>query len=145
MSQSISPEDDLRAIERLNQAEVRAVLANDVRSLMSLWSDDLVLLPPAGPIQRVRSSYDEMLRQGLEQSRALDFVECVFEFEEIQVLGDYAFEWGTYRWRARPRAGGDTMTIHGKIMRILRREPDGSWKMHRTINNTEPLQAAAPA
>jgi ketosteroid isomerase-like protein len=145
MSQSISPEDDLRAIERLNQAEVRAVLANDVRSLMSLWSDDLVLLPPVGPIQRVRSSHDEMLRQGLEQSRALDFVECVFEFEEIKVLGDYAFEWGTYHWSARPRAGGDTMTIRGKIMRILRREPDGSWKMHRTINNTEPVQAAAPA
>ena len=125
MSQSISPEDDLKTIEKLNQAEVRAVLANDVRSLMSLWSDDLVLLPPAGPIQRVRSSYDEMLRQGMEQSRVLDFLECVFDFEEIKVLGDYAFEWGTYRWSARPRAGSSRPTRGSRRVRLASTRPSG--------------------
>jgi ketosteroid isomerase-like protein len=79
-----------------------------------------------------------VVRQGKEQMQALIPVDYVVEFEEITVVGDYAFEWGTYRGAARPRAGGSDMTYSGKLMRILQRQPDGAWKMHRTMVTSDP-------
>jgi ketosteroid isomerase-like protein len=59
------------------------------------------------------------------------------DVQEITVAGDYAFEWGTYHGSARPVTGGETVNYIGKFMRILQRQPDGSWKMHRTMVTTD--------
>jgi ketosteroid isomerase-like protein len=70
--------------------------------------------------------------------RVFEPVEYVEHFEEIEVAGNYAFEWGTYRGASRTRAGGDPWFYSGKLLRILRREPDGSWKMYRTMTTGDP-------
>jgi uncharacterized protein (TIGR02246 family) len=129
MSDSSSVENDLRAIEAINQRDVQFVLANDAAMMMSQWTDDFVLLPPAGPILRGRSVIAEAFR-GVESP---EIVEYVLDIQEVKVLGDHAFEWGTYHYRVRPRAGGETVRTGGKLMRVLQRQPDGSWKMYRGI------------
>jgi ketosteroid isomerase-like protein len=138
MSASTSVESDLRAIEMLNQHDIDAVMASDTAAIISQWTDDFVVLPPAGPIVRGRRANAEAVERVQEQMRAIEPVEYVVEFEEIKVLGEYAFEWGTYRGSARPRSGGETVTYSGKLMRILQRQPDGSWKMHRTMVTNDP-------
>lgn len=131
-------ESDLRAIKALNQHDVDAVLASDMDAVMSQWTDDFVVLPPVGPIVRGRSANVEAVHKGLEQIRAFEPVEFVVDFEEITVVGDYAFEWGTFRGTSRHRAGGDAVSYGGKLMRILQRQADGSWKMHRTMTTNDP-------
>ena len=128
-------EADLRAIEEINQRDVRFALANDVAGMMSQWTDDIVLLPPAGPIQRGRSAIAEVSR-GVENT--VENLEYVLDIQEVKVLGDHAFQWGTYRYRIRPRAGGEPVRAGGKLMRILQRQPDGSWKIHRGIFTADP-------
>jgi uncharacterized protein (TIGR02246 family) len=127
-------EADLRAIEAINQRDVQFALANDAAMMMSQWTDDIVLLPPVGPIQRGRSIIAEAFK-GVESP---ENVEYVLDIQEIKVLGDHAFEWGTYRYGVRPRAGGETVRTSGKLMRILQRQPDGSWKIHRGIITADP-------
>ena len=78
-----------------------------------------------------------MLEQGAEQAKAFVSVDYSVTFEEITVFGDYAYEWGTYRGRMRPRAGGETIEYGGKLLRILQRQPDGAWKMHRTMMTSD--------
>ncbi len=39
------PEEDLRAIEALNQHDVDAVLSSDFDALISQWTEDFVLIP----------------------------------------------------------------------------------------------------
>ena len=56
----------------------------------------------------------------------------------LMVSGDYAFQWGTYHYGMRPRTGGDTVRTSGKLMRILQRQPDGTWKIHRGISSVDP-------
>ena len=129
---------DRRAIEALNEHDVKAALANDVDAIVSQWTDDFVVLPPAGPIVRGRAANAAAAEQGKAQMQALIPVDYVVDFQEITVAGDYAFEWGTYRGTARPRDGGSDMTYSGKLMRILQRQPDGSWKMHRTMATSDP-------
>jgi ketosteroid isomerase-like protein len=131
-------EADRRTIGALNQHDVKAALASDIDAIVSQWTDDFVVLPPAGPIVRGRSANAAVAEQGKEQMQALIPVDYVVEFEESTVTGDYAFEWGTYRGAARPRAGGSDVAYSGKLMRILQRQPDGTWKMHRTMLTSDP-------
>jgi uncharacterized protein (TIGR02246 family) len=133
MSDLSSLENDLRAIEAINQRDVQSALAGDASMMMSQWTDDFVLLPPAGPILRGRRVIAEAF-QGIESP---EIVEYVLDIQEVKVLGDHAFEWGTYRYSLRPRAGGETVRTGGKLMRILQRQPDGSWKMYRGISTVD--------
>jgi ketosteroid isomerase-like protein len=132
MPERPSPDADLRAIEALNQQDVTAALANDIDTIVTQWTDDFVVLS-AGPIIRGRAAHAAIAEQSRPHLHTIEPLEYVVEFEEIQICGDYAFEWGTYRSRMRPRAGGDDISSRGKLMRILQRQPDGSWKMHRTM------------
>ncbi len=105
MSDLPSLENDLRAIEAINQRDVQFALAGDASMMMSQWTDDFVLLPPAGPILRGRSVIAEVFR-GIESP---EIVEYVLDIQEVKVIGDHAFQWGTYRYGVRPRAGGETV------------------------------------
>ena len=64
MSDVSSMDNDLRAIEAINQRDVQFALAGDQAGMMSQWTDDFVLLPPAGPILRGRSVIAEALGGG---------------------------------------------------------------------------------
>jgi uncharacterized protein (TIGR02246 family) len=135
MSDPSSVENDLRAIDALNQRDVQAALAGDTAAMMSQWTDDFVLLQPVGPILRGRSAIADAL---LGAASAVEIVDWVFDFQEITVLGDHAFEWGTYSGYVSPRGGGEAIRSSGKLMRILQRQPDGAWKMSRTISTVDP-------
>jgi len=126
-------EQDRRAIEALNQRDGDAVLSGDTAAIISQWSDDFTVIPSVGAIVRGREANAALVARGAEQMRAIEPLQYSAEFEEITVAGDFAFEWGTYRGQSRVRASGDVVSFSGKLMRILRREADGSWKMHRTM------------
>jgi uncharacterized protein (TIGR02246 family) len=132
MSDFSAAENDLRAIEVVNERDVQFALANDAAMMMSQWTDDFVLLPSGGPIMRGRSVIAEAFR-GVESPQILDYV---LDIQEVKVLGDHAFEWGTYRYGMR--AGGETVRTGGKLMRILQRQSDGTWKIHRGIATVDP-------
>jgi ketosteroid isomerase-like protein len=131
-------EADLRSIQALNQHDVKATLALDTDAIISQWTDDFVVLQAAGPITRGRSVNAAAVEQSKEQMQAFKPIEYNLDIEEITIAGDYAFEWGTYRGTARSVTSGDTVNYAGKLMRILQRQPDGSWKMHRTMVTTDP-------
>jgi uncharacterized protein (TIGR02246 family) len=129
-----SVENDLRAIEAMNQRDVQFALAGDQAMMMSQWTDDFVLLPPAGPILRGRSVIAEAFR-GVENPEILEYV---LDIQEVKVLGDHAFQWGRYHYVVGRREGGETVRTSGKLMRILQRQPDGSWKMYRGMSTVDP-------
>jgi len=127
-----SVENDLRAIEAINQQDVQFALAGDRDRMMSQWTDDFVLLPPAGPILRGRKVIAEAFG-----GHSPEILEYVLDIQEVKVLGDHAYQWGTYSYSLRPREGAETIRTSGKLMRILQRQADGSWKMYRGISTID--------
>jgi ketosteroid isomerase-like protein len=87
---------------------------------------------------RGRNANVQIIEKGRSQIHAFEPVEYEEKFEEIKVVGGYAFEWGTYRGSSRSHAGGESVSYGGKLMRILERQSDGSWKMYRTITTSDP-------
>jgi uncharacterized protein (TIGR02246 family) len=132
---------DLRAIREIHERDIAAVNAGDVETLVSLMTDDIVLLPPGQPPLVGKESARAMIEADLEQGRDFEIVEYVQDWEEVQVVGDYAFEWGTFNSAVQAKAGGETIRQSNNVIRILRRQPDGSWKVCRAIWNTAPTAA----
>jgi uncharacterized protein (TIGR02246 family) len=122
---------DHSQIRSLSQAWIDAMRAKDIDRLLAMIADDAVFLPPGSPPVTGRDEVSKML--------ATFFSRCdpeqSFAIGEIQVCGDWAFTWGAETMKATPASGGAQLTMRGHGLSILRRQPDGSWKFARGINN----------
>jgi ketosteroid isomerase-like protein len=134
---SLPPDSDIAAIEALNRHDVTAALATDVEAVASQWTDDFVVLLPAGPIVRGRAAAVAMMRQAQSQLETFEPVSYQATFAEIVIAGDYAFAWGQFRSAARVRASGVDIVSNGKIFRVYQRQPSGQWLMHRTMSTLD--------
>jgi ketosteroid isomerase-like protein len=83
MSDSSSVENDLRAIEAINQRDVQAALAGETDMMMSQWTDDFVVLAPVGPILRGRAVIAQAIA-GMENP--METVDWALNFEEVKSL-----------------------------------------------------------
>lgn len=129
-----SLEDDLRAIEALNQHDIDAVLSEDLDAVISQWTEDFVLI--SSDITS-RADLIEGMAPARESAALLEPLEYVLDWEETTVAGDYAFAWGTSRSSSRAIETGEVFSNSGRILRIFQRQWDGSWKMYRTMLNPD--------
>ena len=102
-----SLEDDLRAIEVLNQGDIDAVMSSDVDAMISQWTEDFVFIPQEGPIVRGRDAMIEVVEPARAMADLVEPVEHVLDFEEVIVAGDYAIQWGTFSSTSRSRENGE--------------------------------------
>ena len=122
------------AIFRITEDEVRAVETGDKGKYLSLLSRDSVFMP-----QNETSKTGDELRKWL--CAFLDRVEIHytrFAHGETIVRDDVAIHAYTCAWSATPKTGGSPRLISFKGMHVLRREPDGAWKIAMNIWNTDP-------
>ena len=91
--------------------------------MTNLYTSDAAVLYPNQPAVVGDSAIQAYFKTFFDQ-----FVQEIFELtsEEIEVAGPWAFESGTYRWRATPRGGGPPVEDNGKYLVILRRQANGS-------------------
>ena len=56
-----------------------------------------------------------------------------YDIEDLQLAGDWAFEWGYFTATAR-ESSGNTVNMRGKMLRVMKRQSDGSWKFARVMS-----------
>lgn len=136
-----NPQQELNAIAQLHDRDMEASRFGDFETLRSLMSEDAILMPPGENWIRGPEALDEHYRNIAEGMQEMEVTEYTIEFEEVRVLGNYAFEWGIIRGAMRPR-GSDPSTPSEsssyKVLRILKKGADGQWRVHRAIWNANP-------
>ena len=55
-------------------------------------------------------------------------------------MDGWAFEWDTFEVTYKESEQAKPVTIHGKALRVLKRQPDGSWKFARVMGVTDSKQ-----
>jgi len=138
-------QEDREGIEKLRQKEIQASIAYDIDAVSNLWTDDIVVIPPKhAPIQG-RAAYKQYLLEGKDEMAKYDIESYDEQWDEVRVVGDYAWEWGTISSRLKPVNSNEELQLSYSTMRILKREEDGSWRVHRTIwNDREPPTTLKP-
>ena len=111
-----------------------AMATGDIDRYLAVLTDDAIFLPPNSP-SKTGAELRSWLRGFLEGFRVewLSFVST-----ETLIAGEMAFHSYTYTWRVCARAGGEPTIAAGKGVHLLRRQPDGSWRIAREIWNGNP-------
>src|SRR5262249_32283119 len=100
-------------------------------ALAGMVDDDAMFLAPGRPPIRGRAAVEEIFRQTF----AAYALAQEFTVEELHVAGDWAFTIGVDAMTMIPAGGGEAVRARGMGLSVLRRQPDGSWRFWRGINN----------
>ena len=129
----MSPEEaDIREV---HSTWIDAVNAGDLQQLLTMVTDDLVLINPDGePIGR--EGFSAKFSGAHEELR----IDCRSELEEVVVAGDVAYTRSRDALSVAPRAGGETTELAGHRLTVYRRQPDGRWLLARDAHTVSPVE-----
>lgn len=125
-------QQDRAAIERLHALDVQTTLTDKADELAKLWDQDAVRLMAGHPVEvgkAVIYADDKKWEQSKDRDHMLTYVS---DIKDVQIVGDWAFEWGLAVGSYRD-AAGKIFHISGKQLRIMKRQPDGEWKFARVM------------
>lgn len=124
---------DLAAIEQLRKQDIAATLSRDTAALTELWTDDAVRLGQGAQDdigkEAIRAT-NERMKAATPELRVLSYVP---EYRELTIADGWAFEWRYYDASYVESAGGEVKHVRGKVLVVLKKLPDGSWKCARAM------------
>jgi len=125
--------EEIRAVHSL---WISAVNVGDLDRLLTLVTDDLVLLnPQGGPAGR------EAFATTFAAAHRLFQIRCTSELDEVVVAGDVAYARANDTLTITPRDGGTAAQFAGYRLTIYRKQADGRWLLARdahTLTETKP-------
>ena len=131
---------DADAIAQARDLGLAAFNANDIEGFLSSWvADDAIFMLPNEPPVEGKRAVGIWLRHLYEQ---FDVHQTVVS-EELVISGDWAFDRLTVSQSFLPKSGGGVIHDVGKAIDIYRRQADGSWKVARTIVNSNSSMLSA--
>lgn len=125
--------NDLEMIERLHAQDIAASRTRDLTILLALCTDDCVMLPPDRPPVIGKAAIAKWLEAEHELEQTYEITKYEHHFQEIKILGEWAFEWGTFSASAREYGSDNEVFTSGKLFRILQKQANGMWKVARSI------------
>ena len=128
---------ELGKIIELEHRDAEAARINDVDALISLWTDDGVLLMPGTNPVVGKPSIRKLLETQKQQSAAIKTVSYDEDWTERRTNGNAAWEWGSISVSIQ-LPDGRRVSQKAFMLRILSRQPDGAWKFARAIGTPAP-------
>jgi ketosteroid isomerase-like protein len=127
---------DVAAMEKLHQQDIAATLSRDPVALTDLWTDDAIRL--------VRGQPAEVGRQAIRESNerwaarpGLKVLTFVPETKDLTIWERGAVEWRSFTASFVASTGGEPTQVRGTLLVVLKKLPDGSWKVFRAMGIPE--------
>jgi ketosteroid isomerase-like protein len=120
-------------IEQLHKDDITATIARDADALTALWEDNAVLLQPGTPAIVGKAAFHDFMKQALAKSPSVKVVRYLPDIRDIQVAGNVAYEWGYFEAAQKSSEQEAPHSARAKLLRVMRRQPDGSWKFTRVM------------
>lgn len=132
------------AIGKVRSAYQTAANAQDAAAIAKLFAPDGVEMPPNAPLQKGRAAIEGYHKNFASQMMVHNLV---IKPTETHVMGDMAYDVGTYSQSLMPmKGGGKTMDDKGKYIVLLKKDASGAWLVTHAIYNSDvPLPAPAAA
>jgi uncharacterized protein (TIGR02246 family) len=120
--------DDERAIRKLVATWIDASKAGDIATVRSLMTDDAIFMVPGQePFGKDAFTAVSETMKGMR-------MDGTSEVRELQVIGDWAYLRSHLEMTMTPPDGGRRTRRSGYTLTILRKEPDGNWRLARDAN-----------
>jgi len=138
-----------------NDAAVRAVIdsadrkfeaafkAGDATTAASFYEENATSMPPNLEPENGRAAIEKGYADLFKSvGKVGDFS---VQIRDLDAYGDHAIEIGSYAMTFTPTGAKEPMKDHGSYINYWRKQPDGSWKLHRdAIVSAMPLPNMGP-
>jgi uncharacterized protein (TIGR02246 family) len=114
-------------IGAVNDAFVAAINRGDATSISALYTSDCSVLVPNHTTLKGRDEVHNFFGEMIDAVGGTTTLEIV----ELSDAGDWAYQWLHYTLEA------ESMSDSGRVVEILERQADGSWKIRLSIFNSE--------
>src|SRR5262245_58480370 len=126
---------DLAAIEKLRQQDIAATLSRDPVALTDVWTDDAIRIGIGQPgevgKQVIRASNERQTANKV--FKVLSYVPETKDFTFLD--GGWAVEWRSFTASYADSPGGEAKQVRGTVLAVLKKLPDGSWKVFRAMGD----------
>jgi len=128
-------EADRAAIEKLKQDDVVATIARDAVAMANLWTEDAVRFGPDAPAHIGRQA----IREANERSTASPIKVLTFvpDTRDLIIWDGGAVEWRDFAASIVAAPGAEPTQVRGRLLAVLKKLPDGSWKVFRAMGGTD--------
>jgi ketosteroid isomerase-like protein len=130
---SAKSQADMAGINRLHELDERVTVLSDPKALQAEWTDNGVRLESDSPVDVGKAAIYQRDLQSFADSPGFAVVSYKPDLRDVQVAGEWAFEWGLFDAGYRPSAGKSVEEVHGKLLRVLHHESNGEWKFARVM------------
>jgi uncharacterized protein (TIGR02246 family) len=118
--------EDIAAIRATDSAFARTMGAGNAAGVAAGYLPDAHLLPPDALPVKGREAIQQYFAGLLDAYH----VTIVVSSDEIEGRGDLAYARGHYTLEGTPTAAGAApLREEGKFLEVLRRQPDGTWRL----------------
>ena len=132
-AEKVDIESNKEAVANARDQLIDALNTDDVDGIMAGLTDDHITMAPNEPaladMVKLRNHHEERI-----ENYTLNYS---FTTDEIEILGDWAFERFSSAVTVTPRSGDVSMNSKSKGIWIWKRQTDGTWKLARSIWNSD--------
>ena len=127
-----------QSLDAFNQTLATACDKMDQQTSASLWADDGVdLIQGLQPMIGKKAIADWL--EGLPaQLQGAKMLYCKVDWCDIRIEGNFAYEWAITRQKIEMPAPHDPIESEGKMLLILKRQTDGTWRQEVESWNSNP-------
>ena len=133
---------DEAAIAKLRAAYQTAAAAQDAAGMARLFAPDGVEMPPNAPAATGRAAI-EAFHKGFAKQWMMHGM--TITPTATRVMGDAAYDIGTYKQQIMSNATGAIVDDKGKYIVLLKKDRAGSWAISHAIYNSDNPPPPAPA
>lgn len=126
---------DMAGIDDLHRKDLAATLARDPKQLEELWTEDAVRLEPGSTAEVGLATIHANDMKEIAAHPGARVLSYLPDIRDVQIVGDCAYEWDNFVASFQESADAKVQTFHAKALRVLRKQPDGSWKFARVSWN----------
>ena len=134
-------EKDVAAINAVQDRELAMAATGSTDSLATVGTSDFELMPPDEPAVH---GLDAM-KQCAEKMFSQTSVSGRYTSSDVTVSGDLAVARFSGELTMTPKAGGAPVTERIKGIHVMKRQPDGSWKIVQDVWNSDAPPNPPPA
>ena len=122
---------DIEAIKSVINQLSYAHDSGDLDSFLATHTEDVIFMPPGEESLYSKTAVRERFTPMFEFFN----LKIAPSIDEVEVSGDLAFVRYSYSLQVIPKTEGEMMELNGKVIFVLTRQSDSSWKITHYISN----------